>query len=26
MRNLADECSFEDDGRIIELVFTGVLR
>ena len=26
MRNLDDECSFEDDGRIIELVFTGVLR
>ena len=26
MRNLADECLFEDDGRVIELVFTGVLR
>ena len=26
MRNLADECLFEDNGRIIELVFTGVLR
>jgi serine/threonine-protein kinase RsbW len=26
MRNLADECFFEDNGRIIELVFTGVLR
>ena len=26
MRNLADECLFEDSGRIIELVFTGVLR
>ncbi|MDG2363660.1 MAG: ATP-binding protein [Flavobacteriales bacterium] len=26
MRNLADECLFEDHGRIIELVFTGVLR
>ena len=25
MRNLADECLFEDNGRIIELVFTGVL-
>ncbi len=26
IRNLADECLFEDNGRIIELVFTGVLR
>ena len=26
MRNLADECLFEENGRIIELVFTGVLR
>ena len=26
MRNLADECLFEDNGRIVELVFTGVLR
>ena len=26
MRNLADECLFEDNGRIIELVFTGFLR
>lgn len=26
MRNLADECLFEDNGRVIELVFTGVLR
>ena len=26
MRNLADECLFEDNGRIIELVFIGVLR
>lgn len=25
MRNLADECGFEDDGRIVELTFTGVL-
>ena len=24
MRNLADECGFEDDGRIVELKFTGV--
>jgi len=24
MRNLADECEFEDDGRIVELKFTGV--
>ena len=26
MRNLADECLFEENGRIVELVFTGVLR
>lgn len=26
MRNLADECSFEEDGRIVEIIFTGVLR
>ena len=25
MRHLADECSFEDEGRIVELTFTGVL-
>ena len=25
MRNLADECSFEDAGRIVELTFTDVL-
>ncbi len=24
MRNLADECEFEDNGRIVELKFTGV--
>jgi serine/threonine-protein kinase RsbW len=26
MRNLSDECLFEENGRIVELVFTGVLR
>ena len=26
MRNLADDCLFEENGRIVELVFTGVLR
>ncbi|MGY8916688.1 MAG: ATP-binding protein [Flavobacteriales bacterium] len=26
MRNLADECAFEDDGRVVEIVFTGVLK
>ena len=26
MRNLADECAFEDDGRVVEVVFTGVLK
>ena len=26
MRNLADECTFEDDGRVVEVVFTGVLK
>ncbi len=26
MRNLADDCFFEENGRIVELVFTGVLR
>ena len=26
MRNLADECSFEDEGRVVEIVFTGVLK
>lgn len=26
MRNLADECTFEDDGRVVEIVFTGVLK
>ena len=25
MRHLADECSFEDEGRIVELTFTDVL-
>ena len=25
MRHLADECAFEDDGRIVELTFTNVL-
>jgi len=25
MRHLADECAFEDDGRIVELTFTDVL-
>ena len=26
MRNLADECGFEDDGRIVELTFTNVFK
>jgi len=26
MRNLADECSFENEGRVVEIIFTGVLR
>ena len=26
MRNLADGCSFENEGRVVEIVFTGVLK
>ena len=26
MRHLADECAFEDDGRIVELTFTDVVK